>query len=156
MTNEWEMSVFWPIASILRYTKENETAEKGTRFARCHFRAQKSSFSGPTPSNGHRNGFSLIKIITSRAIQSRLIVNSIFCQVWRWYSKWCGIWVWLSRLGSKIEYVESKVGYAILWNNVTRFLHFNNVLHTFCAVLQLLLTNCYNTAIFLSVLDPDM
>jgi hypothetical protein len=31
MTNEWVMALFWPIASwhFLRYTKENETAEKG-------------------------------------------------------------------------------------------------------------------------------
>jgi hypothetical protein len=42
---------------------------KGTRFARCHFRAKKSiRFLGPTPSNGPQNGFARIKIVTSLAI----------------------------------------------------------------------------------------
>ncbi len=34
----------------------------------CHFRAQMSQFSGPTLFNGHRNGFSHIKIITSYSV----------------------------------------------------------------------------------------
>ncbi len=40
----------------------------GTRFAQPFHGPQTAGFSGPTPSNGSRNEFVRIKIITSRAI----------------------------------------------------------------------------------------
>ncbi len=73
----WEVMILMRATSIPTFLGQN-----GTRFACCHFRAQKSLDFQGTPSSGPSNGFARIKIIKSkRHIKKRYIGNFMYISV---------------------------------------------------------------------------